>query len=286
MHNPGIYFKPEWLHLPAQEIEDLNNRLNQIQPAEAKRETLLNIISCLDLTSLNATDTPEIIAALMKKAMKPVQNDPVQVGGVCIYQPFITQAKEALGDSGIHIATVAGGFPSGQMDLEVKCADVRKSVELGATEVDVVIRRTWPLTGNLEALYQEVVEMKKACASSARLKVIIASGELQDEAMIYASSMTCLMAGADMIKTSTGMEKVNATLNAGAVMLKAIRHFHQNTGILAGFKPAGGIRTTDQALQWWKLVEMELGEDFLNPRYFRIGASALLNDLTNKLQTA
>lgn len=283
MPNQGIPFHPEWLHCPAQEGTKSNNRLSQIQAAEVTRETLLKIISCLDLTSLNATDTPEVIAALLKKALKPVQNHPVKVGGVCVYQPFITQAVESLGDSGIHIATVAGGFPSGQMDLEVKCADIRKSVELGATEVDVVIRRTWPLTGNWEALYEEVVEMKKACASSTRLKVIIASGELLDEAMIYATSMTCLMAGADMIKTSTGMEKVNATLPAGAIMLKAICHFHQKSGIRAGFKPAGGIRTTEQALQWWKLVEVELGKEWLNPELFRIGASSLLDHVAPHL---
>jgi len=264
--------------------DEISQRISEIEKLSFlnTRSTIriTNLISCLDLTSLNAVDTPEAIDSLLQKAILPLAGNSVRVAAVCVFQPFVAQCVSSLKDLEIDVACVAGGFPSGQMDVVVKCADIERSVALGANEIDVVINRTHPLTENWEALYNEVRAFKKSCGS-AHLKVIIATGELQSHALISKTSWICMLAGADFIKTSTGLEKVNATLEAGLLMMTAIREYHILTDCKVGFKPAGGIRNTVQAQQWIQLLKEELGVAWANKTLFRIGASSLLDDLVN-----
>lgn len=288
MPNLGIPFDQNFLDAITQSERTVSARifkLNECQTGKSfSKKDLLSAISFLDLTSLNGDDIPERISALVQKAQSPLAGNAVQVAAVCLYQPFVAQAISALKQTKIGVATVAGGFPSGQMDLVVKCADIEKSVQLGATEIDMVINRTNPLTGNWSALYEEVKACKKSCGQ-AHLKVIIATGELLDYTIIAKTSWVCMMAGADFIKTSTGLEKVNATLEAGLVMVQAIRDFYKETGIAVGFKPAGGIRTTQQAMTWLALIREELGEKWFDKSLFRIGASSLLDDLAAQFKS-
>jgi deoxyribose-phosphate aldolase len=282
MPNPGITFDQNFLDTITQSESAVNAIIFKLTESQAgksfSKNDLLTAISFLDLTSLNGNDTPERISNLLQKAQFPLAGNTVQVAAVCVYQPFIAQAVSALKHTELGVACVAGGFPAGQMDLAVKCADIEKSVQLGATEIDMVINRTNPLTGNWSALYEEVRACRQHCGQG-HLKVIIATGELVDYTIIAKTSWVCMMAGADFIKTSTGLEKVNATLEAGLIMAQAIRDFHKKTGIAVGFKPAGGIRTTQQAMTWLALIREELGEKWLDNSLFRIGASSLLDDL-------
>lgn len=278
MNNPGIAFDERLLLSHSFDYDSISQRLASLKPATISRELLLSIISYLDLTSLNATDTSATIDVLLEKAKQPIKGQPIKVAAVCVYQPFIQQAVKSLEGSGIGIATVAGGFPSGQMDLNVKCADIHQSVLMGATEIDVVILRSLALTQDWKGLYEEVSAFKQHCRS-AKLKVILATGELSNPDIIFKTSLVCMMAGADTIKTSTGFEKINATLEAGYIMMDVIRYYYDFTGIKVGLKPAGGIRTVEQALLWLQLLKEELGVDWENKHYFRIGASALLDDL-------
>jgi len=283
MKNPGIPFQLNLIaniHLTNQVVAAHTAR---IKPAKADEAAVLKPISCLDLTSLSATDTPAKIDALLAKARAPIADSPIEVAAVCVYQPFVAQAKAALKGSGVAVATVAGGFPAGQMDVGVKCEDIIRSVDLGAAEIDLVINRSLVLTENWEALYHEVLACKDACGK-ATLKVILATGDLPDCTAIARASWVCMMAGADFIKTSTGFEKVNATLEGSYAMLRAIKEYHDLTGHRVGFKAAGGIRTTKNALAYVALVEDVLGEKWLNKTLFRIGASSLLDSLLKKLQ--
>jgi deoxyribose-phosphate aldolase len=280
MNNPGIPFQPHHPLLDWEEsmaiLPDHFARLN------ATRENIELLISCLDLTSLKATDTHESIEILLELANSPVTASPLKVAAVCVYQPFVAEAARYFANDEVNIATVAGGFPHGQLASDLKATEVTRCVELGADEVDIVINRTFPLTGNWELLYNEVSACKKQC-DSAKLKVILATGELKEPHLIYKSAMVCMMAGADFIKTSTGMEAVNATIEAGYFMMKAIKKYLDHTNIHVGIKPAGGIRTADEALAWLALLNNELGIEWSNKRLFRIGASSLLNDLVKQL---
>jgi deoxyribose-phosphate aldolase len=283
MLNSGLEFSAQLVDGWLIEESLWHQRMKVLEPEDPSEATLRLLISCLDLTSLSATDTKESIDVLLSKALQPLAGSDLKVGGVCVYQPFVARAVTRLEGSGIAIATVAGGFPAGQMDLEVKCADIAKSVHLGATEIDAVICRSAPLCGDWKQLYREVAAMKQACGG-AKLKVIIGSGDLRDALAIYKTSLVCLMGGADVIKTSTGMEAVNATPEAAFWMLKAIREYRDICGYTAGFKPAGGIKTTEQAMQYHQLLEMELGSEYLHPDFFRIGASSLLDDVLVKIE--
>lgn len=282
MNNPGIAFDESMLLSHSFDNESISQRLASLKSAAISRELLLSIISYLDLTSLNATDTSATIDVLLEKAKQPIKGHPIKVAAVCVYQPYIQQAVKNLIGTDIGIATVAGGFPSGQMDLNVKCADIQQSVLMGATEIDVVIRRSLALTQDWKGLYEEVSTFKQH-SLNAKLKVILATGELSNPDIIFKTSLVCMMAGADTIKTSTGLEKINATLEAGFIMMKAIHQFYTLTGIKVGLKPAGGIRTVEQALLWLQLLKEELGGDWENKHYFRIGASALLDDVIQHL---
>ncbi len=230
----------------------------------------------MDLTTLNGGDTDAVVEAVCEQAMA------AGVAAVCVYPVFIATAKRRLAGSGIPVASVAAGFPHGLSPLPIRVAEVAAVVEAGADEVDFVIRRSHALTGRWAELFDEVRQFRRA-AGEAVLKAILATGELRNTEMIYRAALTCLMAGADFVKTSTGKETVNATLDAGVAMAQAIRTYHVRTGLRTGLKPAGGIRTAEDAIQWLALVREELGAEWLTSAHFRIGASSLLTDVQNRL---
>ena len=253
---------------------------------------LLRAVTCLDLTTLQGDDTPGNVSRLCAKARQPVRRDilerlgaeqlPITVGAVCVYHNLIEPAVEALAGSGIPVAAVSTGFPAGQTPLETKLSEIRASLLAGASEIDIVISRAHVLTGNFRALFDEVRAFREACGD-AHMKPIIATGELGTLRNVRAASLVCMMAGADFIKTSTGKEPTNATLPGSLIMLRAARDYFERTGYVVGFKPAGGIRTAKQSLDWLALMKEELGDSWLRPSLFRIGASGLLTDIERQL---
>jgi deoxyribose-phosphate aldolase len=254
---------------------------------------LLRAITCLDLTTLAGDDTPGRVRRLCAKARQPLRPDmleklgldgeKVTVGAVCVYPSRVREAVEALKGSGIPVASVAAGFPAGQTPLPQRIAEIEQAVEAGAAEIDIVITRTHVLTGDWRALYDEVKQFRQTCGSAAHMKSILAVGELATLKQVYQASLVAMMAGTDFIKTSTGKESVNATLEFGLVMTRAIREYRQRTGFRVGFKPAGGIGKAKQVLAWQALMKEELGTEWLMPNLFRIGASSLLTDLERQL---
>lgn len=254
---------------------------------------LCRAIACMDLTSLNGDDTPGTIRRLCAKARQPVRQDlleqlgfesgELRVGAVCVYHPFVSVAVESLQGSGIPVAAVSTAFPHGLAPLESRLAEVVASVAEGAAEIDMVITRAWVLEHDWNALYEEVRAVRNACGD-AHLKVILATGELGTLRNVAKASLVSMMAGADFIKTSTGKESVNATLPFGLVMARAIRDYRDRTGFCVGFKPAGGIRTAKQALDWLILMKEELGSLWLSPELFRLGASSLLSDIERQIE--
>ncbi|MBV9258479.1 MAG: deoxyribose-phosphate aldolase, partial [Ktedonobacteraceae bacterium] len=206
----------------------------------------------------------------------------LQVGAVCVYHNLVPIAVEALHGSSIPVAAVSTGFPAGQNPFEQKLQEIQASVQEGAGEIDVVISRAHVLTGNWQALYDEVCAFRAACGN-AHMKTILATHELATLRNVGMASLVCMMAGADFIKTSTGKEAVNATLPVGLVMVRAIRDYYEQTGYKVGFKPAGGIRSAKSSLDWLILMKEELGNDWLNSSLFRIGASGLLSDIERQL---
>jgi len=254
---------------------------------------LLRAITCIDLTTLAGDDTPGNVARLAAKAREPVRRDllealgaehlPIRVGAVCVYHALVPAAVRALQGSGIPVAAVSTGFPAGLSPLEQRIAEVRASVDAGAAEIDVVITRGHVLTGAWDRLYDEVRGFRDACGP-AHMKVILGTGELATLTNVARASRVAMAAGADFIKTSTGKEPVNATLPVGLVMVRQIREFLEQTGHAVGFKPAGGIRTAKGALEWMILMKEELGERWMRPDRFRIGASALLTDIERQLE--
>ena len=253
---------------------------------------LLKAITCLDLTTLAGDDTPGNVRRLCAKAVHPLRQDMeealgiqdlnLHVGAVCVYHNLVSEAVDALDGTGIPVAAVSTGFPAGQIALTQKLDEIAASVAAGAAEIDIVISRAHVLTGNWRALYDEVRAFRQACGE-AHIKTILATGELRTLQDVGMASLVCMMAGADFVKTSTGKESVNATLPVGLVMVRAIRNYHERTGYRVGFKPAGGIRTAKQALDWEILMKEELGDEWLQPALFRIGASSLLSDIERQL---
>jgi|SRR5581483_528701 deoxyribose-phosphate aldolase len=253
---------------------------------------LLRAVTCIDLTTLAGDDTPGNVRRLCAKARQPVRQDilealgaqglHIRVGAVCVYHNLVPVAVEALEGSGIPVAAVSTGFPAAQTPLRLKIEEIKESVRAGAREIDIVISRAPVLTGNWTALYDEVRAFRDACGE-AHMKVILATGELGTLRNVGMASLVAMMAGADFIKTSTGKESVNATLAVGEVMTRAIRAYYERTGYLIGFKPAGGIRTAKNALDWLILMKEELGDLWLRPALFRIGASGLLTDIERQL---
>ncbi len=259
---------------------------------------LLRALTCIDLTTLAGDDTPGNVRRLCAKARQPVRADLLErlgvahlgltVGAVCVYNNLVPVAVEALRAEHapeIPVAAVSTGFPAGQIPLAQKLEEIRASVVAGAREIDIVISRTHVLTGNWNALYDEVRMFRAECGP-AHMKTILATGELGTLRNVARASWVCMMAGADFIKTSTGKESVNATLPVSLVMLRAIRDYAEMTGYKVGFKPAGGIRTAKNALEWLMLMKEELGDEWLTSTRFRIGASGLLTDIERQLEHA
>lgn len=254
---------------------------------------LLRAITCIDLTTLSGDDTPGRVRRLCAKARQPVRPDmlaalgledeKITVGAVCVYPSRVREAVEALKGTDIPVASVAAGFPAGQTPLPQRIAEIEQAIEAGATEIDIVITRTHVLTGNWPALYDEIKQFRETCGHSAHMKTILGVGDLGTLKQIYQASLVAMMAGSDFIKTSTGKESVNATLESGLVMARAIREYQQRTGYKVGFKPAGGIGKAKQTLAWQSLMKEELGDEWLMPDLFRIGASSLITDLERQL---
>jgi deoxyribose-phosphate aldolase len=253
---------------------------------------LLQAVRTIDLTTLSGDDTPGTVKRLCAKARQPIRadlleklgvNKPMATGAVCVYHGMVSTAVEALVGSGIPVAAVSTGFPAGLNPFNQKIQEIEASVKDGASEIDIVISRQHVLTQNWHALYDEVKAFREACGP-AHMKSILATGELGTLKNVMRASFVCMQAGSDFIKTSTGKEPVNATLPVSLVMVRAIRAFYEATGYKVGFKPAGGVRTAKQSLDWLILMKEELGEEWMQPHLFRIGASALLNDIERQLE--
>jgi deoxyribose-phosphate aldolase len=242
-------------------------------------------IRMVDLTTLEGQDTPGKVKALASKAMRPDPADPTcpATAAVCVYPDMVGAAKETLGNSGVHVAAVATAFPSGRAAMDIKLADTRDAVEAGADEIDMVIDRGAFLAGDYMRVFEEIVAVREACArpngQSAHLKVIFETGELQTYDNVRRASWLAMMAGGHFIKTSTGKVQPAATLPVTLVMLEAVRDFREATGQMIGVKPAGGIRTSKDAIKYLVMVNEIAGPDWLDPDWFRFGASTLLNDL-------
>jgi deoxyribose-phosphate aldolase len=254
---------------------------------------LLRAITCMDLTTLSGDDTDERVKRLCAKARQPVQQElldklgvrdlSIKVGAVCVYHLFVETAVKALQGGGIPVAAVSTGFPAGLSPLEERIAEIKRSVDAGAQEIDVVITRAHVFGAQWQKLYDEIVAFKDACGP-AHLKVILGTGDLLTLRNVAKASLVAMMAGADFIKTSTGKEAVNATLPVGLVMVRAIREYAEETGMAVGFKPAGGIRTAKQSVEWLSLMKEELGNSWLQPHLFRFGASGMLADIERQLE--
>ncbi len=254
---------------------------------------LLRAITCMDLTTLAGDDTAERVKRLCAKAKQPVRKDILEqlgmadenitVAAVCVYPTMVATAVKALEGSNIPVASVATGFPSGLMPLDLRIAEIKYAVKAGAKEIDIVITREHVLSQNWQALYDEIVAFREA-VGDAHLKTILATGELGTLRNVYKASMVAMMAGADFIKTSTGKESVNATLPVSLVMIRAIKDYLALTGFKIGYKPAGGIRTAKDSLAWLILIKEELGNEWLNNEMFRFGASSLLGDIERQLE--
>ena len=296
--NPGLPLELDWveevrINRSAVERRAATLRTRRTVKKQWQAAWLLRAVTLMDLTTLAGDDTPGRVRRLCAKARRPVREDllqamgagqlPIRVGAVCVYHTFVETAVEALEGSGIPVAAVSTGFPAGLSPFAQRIGEIRASVAAGAEEIDVVITRAHALTENWRALYDEVRAMREACGD-AHIKTILATGELGTLRTVARASLVCMMAGADFIKTSTGKESVNATLPVGLVMARAIRDYRERTGHLVGLKPAGGIRSAKESLDWLALMKDELGDRWLRPDLFRFGASSLLTDIERQLE--
>jgi len=252
---------------------------------------LLRAVTCIDLTTLSGDDTADRVHRLCAKARNPVRRDlldamdmpNITVGAVCVYHDMIEPALQALSGTDIPVAAVSTGFPAGLSPLNLRIAEIEASVAAGAREIDIVISRRHVLSQDWQALYDEMRAFRAACGD-AHVKAILATGELGSLRNVARASMICMMAGADFIKTSTGKESVNATLPVSLVMIRAIREYHDRTGFMVGYKPAGGISKAKDALVYLSMMKEELGDRWLQPDLFRFGASSLLGDIERQLE--
>ena len=262
----------------------LEARAAELAKRSIKRESkifaLELAIRMMDLTTLEGADTPGKVRAMCAKAMVPDPTEPSvpHVAAVCVYPSLVATARRALRGSAVKVASVATAFPSGQAPLDVKLADVRAAVEAGADEIDMVIDRGAFLAGHYQQVFDEIVAVREACGD-AHLKVILETGELGSYDAVRKASLVAIAGGADFIKTSTGKVTPAATLPVTLCMLEVIRDVHDETGLVIGMKPAGGIRTAKQSVQYLCLLHETLGPDWLTPDLFRFGASSLLNDV-------
>ena len=298
LHNSGIPLDLNWVREVRVNTSAVERRAQtQVARRTVKKEWqaawLLRAITCMDLTTLSGDDTEERVRRLCAKARQPVQQDlvhklgveelEVKVAAVCVYHAFIETALHALEGSGVRVAAVSTGFPAGLSPLEERVAEIRRSVDAGAHEIDVVITRGHVFGGRWQALYDEVATFKQACGT-AHMKVILATGDLLTLRNVARASVVAMMAGADFIKTSTGKEPTNATLPASLVMTRAIREYAEQTGMAVGFKAAGGIRTAKQSTDWLAMLKEELGQSWMCAQLLRFGASGLLGDIERQLE--
>ncbi|MGN6648650.1 deoxyribose-phosphate aldolase [Trinickia sp.] len=296
--NRGVPFDAAWidgLRVNASAVERRTATLASRRSVkkDAQAAWLLKAVTCIDLTTLNGDDTEGRVRRLCAKARQPVRADLIEAlglapqsittGAVCVYHRFVAAAVDALAGTGVPVAAVSTGFPAGLNPHPLKLEEIEASVADGAAEIDIVITREHVLTGNWRALYDEVRDFRAACGA-AHMKAILATGDIRTLTNVAKASMVCMMAGADFIKTSTGKEGVNATLDVSLVMVRMIREFCERTGTLIGFKPAGGVSSAKAVLAYQVLMKEELGRDWLEPSLFRIGASSLLADIERQLE--
>ncbi|MEM6372134.1 MAG: deoxyribose-phosphate aldolase [Pseudomonadota bacterium] len=294
--NPGLPLDMDWVRRVQANTSAIERRCATLPGRRSIKKDnqaawLLKAVSLIDLTTLSGDDTVRRVQRLCAKARQPVRAEMLDAlgmsglttGAVCVYHDMIPAAVTALHGSGIPVAAVSTGFPAGLSPFHLRLQEIGESVAAGAEEIDIVISRRHVLTGNWQALYDEMAQMRAACGA-AHVKAILATGELGTLRNVARASLVCMMAGADFIKTSTGKESVNATLPVSLVMIRAIRDYHAATGYRVGYKPAGGISKAKDALVYLSLIKEELGDRWLQPDLFRFGASSLLGDIERQLE--
>ncbi len=294
--NPGMPLDMDWVLRAQANTSAIERRAATLPGRRSVKKDyqaawLCKAISLIDLTTLSGDDSAGRVRRLCAKARQPVAPDLLEAlgmtglttGAVCVYHDMVATAVDALQGSGIPVAAVSTGFPAGLSPFHLRIAEIGESVAAGAAEIDIVISRRHVLTGNWQALYDEMAEMRAACGD-AHVKAILATGELGTLRNVAKASLVCMMAGADFIKTSTGKESVNATLPVTLTMIRAIRDYHDRTGIRIGYKPAGGISKAKDALVYLSMIKDELGCRWLQPDLFRFGASSLLGDIERQLE--
>ncbi|HVX82143.1 MAG TPA: deoxyribose-phosphate aldolase [Devosiaceae bacterium] len=296
--NPGFPLDLDWLERVRMNRSALERRAGTIGARRTVKKDwqaawLLRAITLIDLTTLNSDDTAGRVERLCAKARHPVRADileglgaaglKIQPAAVCVYHAFVATAVAALKGTDIPVAAVSTAFPHGLAPLETRLREIELSVAAGAREIDIVINRHQVLTGDWQGLYDEVKAMRRACGD-AHLKTILGTGDLATLNQVGKASLVCMLAGADFIKTSTGKEKVNATLPVSLAMIRTIRWFAEETGVEIGYKPAGGISSAKTALDYMALMKEELGTHWLTPHLFRFGASSLLTDIERQLE--
>ena len=296
--NGGVAFDLNWIedvriNLSASErrVASLPGRRSVKKDAQAA--WLLKAATCIDLTTLSGDDTAARVRRLCAKAKQPIREDvleklgfgerTIHAGAICVYHRFVATAVDALEGSGIPVAAVSTGFPAGLIPHDLKLKEIEASVMDGAQEIDIVITREHVLTGNWKALYDEMRDFREACGA-AHVKAILATGDIKTLRNVAKASMICMMAGADFIKTSTGKEAVNATLLVTLTMARMIRDYQERTGFKVGYKPAGGVSSAKDVLNYQILMKEELGRKWLEPELFRVGASSLLADIERQLE--
>ena len=294
--NPGMMLDMDWARRVQANTSAIERRAASLPGRRSVKKDhqaawLLKAVTCIDLTTLSGDDTVGRVERLCAKAKQPVRADiqralgvsGITVGAVCVYHEMVAPAVRPLEGSGIPVAAVSTGFPAGLSPFGLRVAEIEESVKAGAREIDIVISRRHVLTGNWQALYEEMQAFRAACGP-AHVKAILATGELGTLRNVAKASLVCMMAGADFIKTSTGKESVNATLPVSLVMIRAIRDYYQATGFRVGYKPAGGISKAKDAVTYLTLIKDELGDRWLQPDLFRFGASSLLGDIERQLE--
>jgi len=296
--NPGFPLDLDWVGRVRMNRSALERRAATIGTRRTVKKEwqaawLLKAITLMDLTTLNSDDTPGRVERLCAKARHPVRQDildglgagalAIRPAAVCVYHAFVATAVQALEGTGIPVAVVSTAFPHGLAPVETKIAEIEASVAAGAREIDIVIERRMVLNGDWQGLYDQIRAFRKACGD-AHIKTILGTGELATLTNVAKASLVCMLAGADFIKTSTGKEKVNASLPVSLAMIRMIRWFHEETGIEIGYKPAGGIASAKTALDYMALMKEELGTHWLTPHLFRFGASSLLTDIERQLE--
>jgi deoxyribose-phosphate aldolase len=296
--NPGMLLDLDWVNDARVNLSAVERRSTSLTGRRTVKKQwqaawLLKAVSCIDLTTLAGDDTAGKVRRLCAKARQPIRPDLVEalgvtdlgltVGAVCVYPTMVPTAVQALQGANIPVASVATAFPSGLSPMRLRLEEIRYAVDEGAAEIDIVITREHALTGDWQALYDEILQFRKTCGE-AHLKTILATGELGTLRNVYRASLVAMMAGADFVKTSTGKESENATLPVSLTMVRAIRAYQERTGYQIGFKPAGGIRAAKDALNWLILMKEELGREWVERELFRFGASTLLTDIERQLE--